>query len=46
MDSYTVKQPEVYCEGDGIKHPKIYLKINKDKGYIVCPYCSKKFSLA
>lgn len=35
----------VSCFGKEIPfdHPKVYLEIDPDKGFVVCPYCSKKF---
>jgi uncharacterized Zn-finger protein len=30
---------------DYFDHPKIYLQIDPNKQYIICPYCSKKFIL-
>ncbi|WP_425363303.1 zinc-finger domain-containing protein [Candidatus Tisiphia endosymbiont of Hybos culiciformis] len=38
----------VSCSGkeSPYDHPRIYLEIDSTKGYIMCPYCSKKFVLS
>lgn len=38
---------KVSCDGgDGSKgHPKIYLEVPEDPGFVICPYCSAKFVL-
>lgn len=37
----------VSCFGKEIPfdHPKVYLEIDPQEGFIICPYCSKKFGL-
>jgi uncharacterized Zn-finger protein len=40
----NVHTKEVSCSGDTYsKHPLVYLKIVKETGKVVCPYCSKTF---
>lgn len=41
------KTSKIYCDGgNGVEgHPRVYLNIKPEIGYIVCPYCSKKFEL-
>ncbi|MAI06053.1 MAG: hypothetical protein CBC47_02805 [Alphaproteobacteria bacterium TMED87] len=41
------KTAKVSCDGDEGSggHPRIYLNIKPEIGFIVCPYCSKKFEL-
>lgn len=40
-----VNSKKVSCDGGKeMGHPKVYLNI-KDKDYIVCPYCSKIFTI-
>tara|TARA_B100000579_G_C22768974_1_gene822992 strand:- start:40 stop:195 length:156 start_codon:yes stop_codon:yes gene_type:complete len=41
------KTAKVSCDGDEGSggHPRIYLNIKPKIGFIVCPYCSKKFEL-
>jgi uncharacterized Zn-finger protein len=38
---------EVACNGgkSTLGHPTVYLYIKKEKGSVVCPYCSRKFVL-
>ena len=35
----------VKCDGGGgaLGHPLIWLQIPKEGGFVVCPYCDKKF---
>ena len=39
VDSYRVS-----CEGSGgaLGHPRIWLQIPTDRGYVECPYCDAK----
>ncbi|MGC0371894.1 MAG: hypothetical protein DGJ47_000595 [Rickettsiaceae bacterium] len=42
-------QDNIYCSGDendGSGHPKVYLAIKPAIGEVVCPYCSKKFTMS
>ena len=41
-----VKEVRISCDGGkgSLGHPKVYLDVGKN-GYVVCPYCSKKFVL-
>ena len=43
----NVNIDEVSCQGNEAPygHPLIYLKIDKNKKSINCPYCSKQFNL-
>jgi uncharacterized Zn-finger protein len=38
----------VACDGgDGaLGHPRVYLTIDRDTGYVVCPYCDKLYIAA
>jgi len=44
IESFTAS---VSCFGKEIPfdHPKVYLEIDPQEGFIICPYCSKKFEL-
>lgn len=46
-DEVYVDQERISCDGgEGAEgHPKIYLEISPYKGFVICPYCSKKFIL-
>ncbi|HCR85145.1 MAG TPA: zinc-finger domain-containing protein [Alphaproteobacteria bacterium] len=48
FETIEVSETEISCDGGkgALGHPKVYLYIPKDKGSIVCPYCSKNFVLA
>ncbi|MBC6444951.1 MAG: zinc-finger domain-containing protein [Alphaproteobacteria bacterium GM202ARS2] len=38
----------VSCAGEGVRnggHPRVYLPLKKDKGYVICPYCHRRFVL-
>lgn len=39
-----VTKTSVACDG-GNEHPRVWLNISADKGWVVCPYCDKKFVL-
>jgi uncharacterized Zn-finger protein len=36
---------KVACDGDGgpIGHPRVYLPIYADKGFVDCPYCDRRY---
>lgn len=41
----------VFCDGSGevspaLGHPRIYLKIDPEIGYVECGYCDRRFVLA
>ncbi|MFS4581418.1 zinc-finger domain-containing protein [Phaeobacter sp. C3_T13_0] len=40
VDSYRVA-----CDGSegALGHPRVYLQIPEDEGFVVCPYCDCKF---
>ena len=42
VDSY-----DVVCDGGSVElgHPRVFLHIEADEGYVVCPYCSRTFLL-
>lgn len=45
-DVLHVKSKKVSCDGgvESSKHPLVYLNMG-EKDFVVCPYCSKYFSL-
>lgn len=47
VEIVTTTIASVSCSGKEapFDHPKIYLEIDPKAGWIVCPYCSKKFTL-
>lgn len=46
-EKISVLSSEIVCDGGmgALGHPKIYLHIEQEKGYIVCPYCSRTYIL-
>ncbi|MEK6747275.1 MAG: zinc-finger domain-containing protein [Rickettsiales bacterium] len=47
FEEVVVSSSEVVCDGGGASfgHPRVYLHIEREKGYIVCPYCSRSYIL-
>ncbi len=43
-ETEEVAKTSVMCDGNG-EHPRVYLTIPADKGFVECPYCDKKFVL-
>jgi uncharacterized Zn-finger protein len=40
----------VYCDGSGqvspaLGHPRVYLRIDEDLGFVECGYCDRRFVL-
>ena len=36
----------VSCCGTGVRdggHPRVYLPVRPEKGYVICPYCHRRF---
>ena len=48
--SEVVSSQKVSCNGESYDssegHPLVWFQINEDIGYVVCPYCEKKFVYA
>lgn len=46
-DTVEVDSLTVSCDGGtpALGHPKVFLHIDPDEGSVVCPYCSKTFTL-
>ncbi len=47
FEEINVSSAEVSCDGGSgaLGHPKVYLKIEPEKGHIACPYCSRDYVL-
>ena len=46
LDRETVHHWKVACAGDetrGLGHPKVWLQISPETGYVDCGYCDKRF---
>jgi uncharacterized Zn-finger protein len=41
----SVDKLEVTCDGGSVAlgHPRVFLHIDKDKGQVMCPYCSRVY---
>ncbi len=39
-----VTKAQVSCDGGG-EHPRVWLTIPEDKGWVECGYCDKRFEL-
>ena len=47
---FKVKASRVYCDGSGevdpaLGHPRIYLRIDPDVGFVECGYCDRRVVL-
>lgn len=44
----VVTTTRVMCDGGegALGHPRVYLTIDQDTGYVQCPYCDKLFIAA
>lgn len=45
-----VTSPRVACDGSGevapvLGHPRVYLRIEPDTGFVECGYCDRRFVL-
>lgn len=47
-ETETVTQTRVACDGGGgaLGHPRVWLTIPPEKGWVECGYCDKRFVLA
>ena len=41
----TVQKSKVACDGGVGGHPRVWLFIPEDTGWVECPYCDKRFVL-
>ncbi|MFV0385115.1 zinc-finger domain-containing protein [Paracoccus sp. (in: a-proteobacteria)] len=47
-ETVTVTSRKVACDGDdalGLGHPRVWLVIAPEQGFVDCPYCDKRFVL-
>jgi len=44
-ETEVVDQWRIACDGSGpsLGHPRVWLSLSRDKGWVECPYCDKKF---
>lgn len=48
-ETVTVSSRKVCCDGNdalGLGHPRVWLAISGDEGFVDCPYCDRRFVLA
>ncbi len=44
-ETEEVTKDKIACDGGASGHPRVWLQIPPDKGWVECPYCDKKFVL-
>ena len=44
-ETEDVTKEKIACDGGAAGHPRVWLQIPPDKGWVECPYCDKKFVL-
>jgi uncharacterized Zn-finger protein len=44
-ETETVETLRVHCDGQ-MTHPRVWLQIPEDRGWVECGYCDKRFVLA
>ena len=49
-ETIRVKSLQVACDGSGevepaLGHPRVYLRIDPDVGFVECGYCDRRFIL-
>ncbi|MEE9429310.1 MAG: zinc-finger domain-containing protein [Paracoccaceae bacterium] len=44
-ETETVDTYRIACDGGGVAngHPRVWLQISQDSGFVECGYCDKKF---
>lgn len=45
-ETQTVTRWKIACDGDeamGLGHPRVWLSIPRDTGWVECGYCDKRF---
>lgn len=47
-ETETVTKSRVACDGGegALGHPRVWLSVDRAKGYVDCPYCDKRFEMA
>ena len=49
-ETFTVKTAQVACDGSGavsadLGHPRVFLRIDPQVGFVECGYCDRRFVL-
>ncbi len=44
-ETKTVNSHRIYCDGGegALGHPRVWLQIPPERGWVICPYCDCKF---
>ncbi|MDT0681813.1 zinc-finger domain-containing protein [Roseicyclus sp. F158] len=44
-ETEVVNKMRVVCDGSGpgLGHPRVWLSVSHETGWVECPYCDKKF---
>ena len=47
---FRIAHHTTFCDGSGavdaaLGHPRVYLRIDDDKGFVECGYCDRRFVL-
>jgi len=46
-ETETVDTPRIACDGGGSGgHPRVWLNISAEQGWVECAYCDKRYVLA
>lgn len=47
-ETETVTTRRISCDGGegALGHPRVWLSVDEDTGWVECPYCDKRFVLA
>jgi uncharacterized Zn-finger protein len=44
-ETEEVTKDKIACDGGANGHPRVWLQIPADRGWVECPYCDKRFVL-
>ena len=44
-ETEIVTQSRIACDGGALGHPRVWLQIDPDKGFVECGYCDKRYIL-
>lgn len=46
-ETLRVQKARVSCDGGGgaLGHPRVWLMIPREAGFVICPYCDRRFEL-
>jgi uncharacterized Zn-finger protein len=44
-ETEEVTRDKIACDGGVLGHPRVWLQIAPEKGWVTCPYCDKRYVL-